>query len=310
MFNTKFGPYDGTSWEALLQQVLKGKHSPEGYQEMPAAPGDFGLEGFTLESGRGFQCYCPDEEYDNDTLFKKQKAKIEADIQKLKRYESEIRARIKKPLRTWHFISPKINRHKLLVVARTEESVAKNWNLSILDPDFTIFLEDCDFYAQEIVSALTVNGQPYCVPQDHQPLPLLRDGPLSEYESNLLRKASSRIAGLGNTTIEPNRRIQKLYALTRTQFLEHDDYFKELSKTAPAIHIKVLRILAQVQSEIELSSVTWSGSPEELVRATAELVEARLDADLGRLVERSTIARLSQLTLARWLAVCQLDVQA
>jgi hypothetical protein len=50
MFTTKFGTFNGSTWEALCQQVFKKKYQAEDYQPMPASPGDFGLEGFTLKT--------------------------------------------------------------------------------------------------------------------------------------------------------------------------------------------------------------------------------------------------------------------
>ena len=70
MFKTKYGPFNGDSWEDLCQQIFKNKFESEGYQEMKASPGDFGVEGFTKKTGVAFQCYCPDSLYTQDELYK------------------------------------------------------------------------------------------------------------------------------------------------------------------------------------------------------------------------------------------------
>ena len=84
MFKTKYGAFDGTSWEELCQIIFKRRYEDELYQKIPASPGDFGLEGFTNRTGRGFQCYCPSTHYDKHELYEKQRDKITTDLNKLK----------------------------------------------------------------------------------------------------------------------------------------------------------------------------------------------------------------------------------
>lgn len=63
MIKGKYSTYDGNSWEDFCQICLKLKFESEGYQELPAWQGDMGIEGFT-RTGKVFQCYCPDDDYD------------------------------------------------------------------------------------------------------------------------------------------------------------------------------------------------------------------------------------------------------
>ncbi len=90
MIKTKYGIFDGDSWEEICQMCFKSKYYDEGYQYMPALPnGDFGIEGFT-KSGKVFQCYCPDFDYDSKNLYEKQRDKITEDLNKLKKNEKEL----------------------------------------------------------------------------------------------------------------------------------------------------------------------------------------------------------------------------
>lgn len=82
MIKCKFGDFDGDSWEAFCQQCLILKFKNEGYQELYASNGDLGIEGFT-RTGIVFQCYCPDDDYDPQTLYEKQRNKITQDLNKL-----------------------------------------------------------------------------------------------------------------------------------------------------------------------------------------------------------------------------------
>ena len=82
MLVTAHGTFDGDSWEKFCQVCFKLKYEVDGYQEIPAWQGDFGIEGFT-RTGTLFQCYCPDEDYSGDELYEKQRDKITEDLNKL-----------------------------------------------------------------------------------------------------------------------------------------------------------------------------------------------------------------------------------
>src|SRR5689334_11077025 len=93
MLKTVHGIFDGDAWERLCQMIFKKKFAPDGYQQMVASPGDYGIEGFT-RTGIAYQCYCPSEEYTLQVLYEKQRDKITKDLGKLKTYETQIRDRI------------------------------------------------------------------------------------------------------------------------------------------------------------------------------------------------------------------------
>jgi hypothetical protein len=58
MYKTDLGPFDGNSWEMLCQMCFKQKYGGDGYQEMLASPGDFGIEGYTA-TGKYFSATAP-----------------------------------------------------------------------------------------------------------------------------------------------------------------------------------------------------------------------------------------------------------
>src|SRR5690606_24929220 len=109
-----YGNFDGDSWEGFCQQCLKLKYEHDGYQEMPAWQGDLGIEGFT-RSGILFQCYCPDEDYNPDLLYEKQRDKITTDLKKLITYETQLvsylgAAKVVK----WIFLTPEYKNKELV----------------------------------------------------------------------------------------------------------------------------------------------------------------------------------------------------
>ena len=106
MIKGKYSTYDGNSWEEFCQICLKLKFESEGYQELPAWQGDMGIEGFT-RTGKVFQCYCPDDDYDPSTLYEKQRDKISKDLAKLEKNLAELKDYLKEvKIAAWIFLTP------------------------------------------------------------------------------------------------------------------------------------------------------------------------------------------------------------
>ena len=306
MLRTKLGTFNGTTWENLCQLVFKKKYGDVGYQEMPASPGDFGLEGFTLQTGVGFQCYCPDTHYGPTELYEFQRDKITTDLKKLQNYAKEIGERIGlMKLREWHFVTPEIDRNKLLAHARTKEEEVRGWNVPILAPDFTVYLRDADFFITEINEIQTLNGQAL---NFDTTTPSLDDpsGPVEEYEANMRRKTAMRLAAKID-----HPQYQRLFATilqqTQSTFLEHGSFLKQIERTAPTVYFKLIRIVSEFEKSVLEWNATWTGTAEELVCKVREGLAERIATSLGPQVDQTEAQRIARHIVARWLAVCELD---
>ncbi|QNA89535.1 hypothetical protein G4G28_15620 [Massilia sp. Dwa41.01b] len=306
MLVTKIGLFDGKSWESLCQLVFKRKYESAGYHEIPASPGDFGLEGFTLQSGIGFQCYCPDHNYNPTELYEKQRDKITTDLAKLRTYSSEIAQRIGSlKIREWHFVTPEIDRHKLISHARTKELEVRSWNLPILDPAFTIYLRDADYYHTEINAIRSLNGEALNFDVGPRLLPSL-SGPPGEYEANLRRKTEVRLAPK-SAHPQFQRRLDSLFDQTQSAFLEHGAVLGRINSLAPAVYIKLMRIVSEYELAVTELTDTWSGPAEELVARVRDGLTHRITTQLSPQVDLTEAERVSRHIVARWLAVCELD---
>lgn len=315
MHLTKFGPFDGNSWEALFQLIFKTKHIDDDYQEMPASPGDFGIEGFVGRTGVAFQCYCPSKTYDPTTLFKKQKEKITKDIEKLKTYESEIKERIGNALiHRWIFITPEIDRNKLLVHAQEKANEARGWGLSILGPEFRILLHDGDFYTKEIHEQKSLKGEAIYVEGVSLTLPDL-NGDLTEYEEHILRKSKIRVAasqGVVNVDMADPRqkaKVQRIYARTMDNFLSFGQFRSELDTISPVLFHKVDRILGTFEGEVYEWSDTLRATPDELTEKIKCDLKRRLEEELKSHVDYVLSTRIVEHAVANWLGLCQLDYE-
>lgn len=305
MFNTKYGPFDGKTWEDLCQMIFKKKYEKESYQKIPASPGDFGLEGFTLSSGLAFQCYCPEKHYDRKELYEKQRDKITADLNKLKDFEIDISARLgQTKICKWIFVTPEFDKNELIKHARKKEEEIRGWKLGCLTDDFTVLLYDADDYALEIRGFQTALGEVMYF-SDILPLVELNE-PKEVYEKNIVRKNKLRLKEFENND-SYDRKLAKLNDLNIDQFLSCDPYLKSIESTSPAFYMKLLRIITEFESIIKEETITWFGDPQDLTEKLRKLFIERIINDLKPNSNITMAVKISEKMFARWLAVCELD---
>lgn len=308
MFPTSIGPFDGDSWENLCQLVFKKKYLADGYQEMPASPGDFGLEGFTLLTGYAFQCYCPDKLYPHKELYNAQRDKITADLGKLKKYEQEISERIgTAKIERWIFVTPQLDKNLLLAHARAKEKEVREWKLSILEPNFSVHLHDLGYYLTEINEIRSAQGTALTFDSD-PPVLVVPDGSQEDYERNISRKSLRRLE-LQSAHPSHEKRVRYLQSQTLRTFLEADGYFRRIERDAPTVYYRLIRLINEYQNHVEEASNTWSGTPDELTAYVREGLEDRICQDLAPEMDRTVASQVARHVIARWLAMCELDYE-
>lgn len=306
MFKSKYGPFNGGTWEDLCQQVFKKKFQVDGYQRIPASPGDFGLEGFTLKTGFGFQCYCPDKHYERKELYEKQRDKITADIGKLKTFQAELKNLLgDTKLTNWFFVTPEIDRNALLSHARSKEKEAKGWGLPFLADDFCILLHDGDDYLTEINEIRSAAGEALVFDDATPELAELTE--LKEvYEQNVHRKCEARLAPK-KTSPRYTSHVHQLHTNTLSDFLEADGYFRKVSDSAPMVYVRLVRLINEYEKQVVTMAATWTDTAETLTDKIRDGLERRIVSDLSPEFDETSACRVARLMIARWLAICELD---
>ena len=305
VFHTTYGPFDGSSWERLCQLVFKRKFSDDGYVQIPATPGDYGLEGFTKTTGCGFQCYCPDRAYPTKDLHAKQRDKITTDLKKLQTNETDLLKILgTTQLRRWHLVTPTIAHNELIKHAQTKEAEVRTWNLSIIAPDFQVLLHDADHYATEIRDMQIAVGNSLDFGGIPAVLPELNDK--SEvYEQNVMRKTRARLANVPAGKLED--KVSRLYAKTLREFLAHGPHLKQINDTVPILHSKLVRLINGYETNIGETCDTWDGTPQELTEKIRSGLTERIVKELSPSLDETSAAHIAQMIVARWIAVCEVD---
>ena len=301
MINTSVGAFNGTSWEALMQLVLKAKYGSEGYQHVPATPGDFGIEGFTRTTGLAFQCYCPDFHYERKELYEKQRDKMTQDLKKLKDNEKSLSTILGGTrIKSWYLITPDVIHNKILSHAVEKQTEVREWKLPHLHEDFTVYVHDAGYYMQDINQQKKFEGLPISLGQDLHEIPKVNEGN-TEYDDNLERKTNLRMAERGALAAEG------LLKVTKKFFLDHDSYFQNLYDSHPQTYFQLARALHGFENNIEEWKFTITGDPDQLVEKVKTKLQERLVGDELLSIDATTADEIIRRTMARWLAVCQVD---
>jgi hypothetical protein len=306
MFMTKFGPFNGSTWEGLCQQVFKRKYEADGYQQVHASPGDFGIEGFTVNTGWAFQCYCPEKHYERSELYDKIRDKITQDLGKLNTYKIDLAARLgTTKLCRWIFVTPEVDKNAILVHARKKEQEILALGLPFIDQDFTVLIYDGDHFIVEINEIRTAAGEALVFDEQVPVLAELK-GEQEEYEKNVSRKCGLRLADKSGRQDYPQR-LSQLSQLTIEAFLAADGYFKQIEATSPTTYVKLARLINEYEQFVIEASITWTGTAEDLTVKVREGLAQRIAQELAPDFDLTNANKVAKHMTARWLAVCELN---
>lgn len=303
-YTTKHGQFDGTSWEELCQQIFKMKFGLDGYQEMPASPGDYGIEGFVKQFGIAYQCYCPNKHYTQTELYEKQRDKITKDLGKLNTYKDELKDRLGDlKIKKWIFLCPEINKNELLAHAISKQTDIRNLKLEILDDEFEVELQDADFYIKEMHQIKNFNGFKIAF-QDEAPFMELFDESTEEYTDNIKRKNKKRCIVDGEVN---QHRHAKLNALTLKKWFEGDNLLRKIEREFADVYYQLAKVINQYESELEESCLTWADLPEKLIEDVRNNLRQRIKESIPS-IDDAERCKIADSMTSKWIALCPLEI--
>ncbi|ORM69176.1 hypothetical protein HA48_19525 [Pantoea wallisii] len=308
MFSCEHGNFEGRQWEDLMQLVFKRKFAADGYQCITTSPGDYGLEGFTTLTGKGFQCYCPEKNYSQKEFYEHQRNKINIDLKKLVKNKKELSAILgENKIINWIFVTPVISHNNLLSYIKEKEEEVKGYSLDFIHKDFSISIHDAGYYITEMNDIRYFKGE--AISFDLPP-PILNDVDIDEtqYNGNIKRKSALRLSQLeGSASYE--RKLRFLEESTTQDFLSHTEFFGKIEKEAPVVYAKLSRVIHEFTEYAARQSNIWTGSAHELTEKLSDSLVETIVNDLGPLITKSTAMTAARHTVARWLAICELDYE-
>lgn len=305
MIKTKYGTYDGNSWDEFCQVCLKLKFENEGYQELPAWQGDLGIEGFT-RTGKAFQCYCPDDDYEPNTLYNKQRNKVTTDLGKLKKNESQLKEFLNGILiKQWIFLTPLYKNKELVKHCQSKASEYRNKRLDILSEDFDVLVYDVDYFIAQIpVVAGTANNKieldvnrdtSQDVNWKETNIPLV---------DNAIAKHSKRIPDSHNK----EEKVNKLTNFTIGDFLDEQQLITKWKELNPIDYEKFLRIVSDYEKTVEEMCMTNTKDNNLLYDTIKCELKEKLKNNFSYL-EDITIEKLTKGIVADWILRCPINFE-
>lgn len=306
MFKTDFGTFDGGSWEKFCQICFKIKYRTDGYQQMIASPGDYGLEGFT-RTGLAFQCYCPDTNHSSADLYANQRDKITIDLGKLRTYESDLSKFLNGvQIRTWIFVTPLYSKKDLVSHCLKKAAEYRKLKLSILHKDFDVQIHDAGSYAAELPVAMNGSNNkieiaPKEIPSDHEIFKWSKQQ--IDLIQNAVRKHGIRIpTGAKNRDI----RIQKATDFNVKHYLLGLDILKTWEASFQDRFERFQKLISQFEDRVTQECLVPTDDTEARLAEISDSLKNTLLTEFEDL-DSITIGNLASMVTARWILECPIE---
>jgi len=311
MYRTSYGTYNGDSWEEHCQTFLKIKYEADGYQEMTAhTQGDLGIEGFTRK-GDVFQCYCPDGEYESTKLYSHQRDKITNDLNKLKKYKSQLLKFFQGvKIKRWIFLTPAIT-NKALIAHCHEKAVEYRKDSSmqdLLDDEFDVLVHDEHYYGKEILQAKQLLKEKISIE-----VPVPNEQEIINWKQ--CQTASIIVLDRKIGKVFENRdessKVQKTNRYIDLQvrnYIKGQEILNHMQQTYSSAFEKQVRIKNSIATHLEGEVLLTDLSPKALLEDALEKYKTALKGEnFHDIFEFSVYNDLCHEAIASWLIECPLD---
>jgi hypothetical protein len=305
MFLTNYGKYNGDSWESICQICFKQKYS-DTYREVKASsPGDHGIEGFT-STGKVFQCYSPDDNYDSNKLYKYQRDKITTDLKKIIIYEKQLKALLGDiKIKQWIFVTPKIDKNELIkhCTSKTKEYREKKSN--ILDDNFEAIAQDAEFLLPFLKTAISeVNPKIQFDGKASNEQKVNYKNTESSLVENSNEKHLKRLSNTHNSNLE--QIVDKFTDKTIKHFLDGKDIIDKWYHIFPSEYERFVKMVNQVEEKVEEDCLFPVTNYNERYKEIQEMLEMKVKNYFSNL-DDIMITDLVNYVIADWILRCPIN---
>ncbi len=308
MFLTSYGSFRGDTWENACQVCFKQKYG-DSYSEVKASsPGDHGIEGFT-RTGKVFQCYCPNENYNPDKLYEEQRDKISKDLNKLSIYEKQLKQLLGEvKITQWIFVTPSIPKNELIKHCTTKTSEYRNKNIDILHDTFEVLAQDIEYLLPHLQIALKEVFPKLVIDSEGQ----ITDSDKINYKNtesilveNSNRKHTQRFTS-NVSNIE--QKIDKFTDKTVKHFLDGKSVISNWRLLLPQEYERFLKIVSQIEEEIEEMCMFPTLDNNQRYDDIKRIVFDKISNNFEELHEIS-IKHLTNYIIADWILRCPINFE-
>ena len=307
MLQTDFGPMDGDKWEQICKICFHRMYEDEIYTHIEASPGDDGIEGFT-DSGKAFQCYCPDFSYSASELHINLTIKVNDDLKKLKNKEKELKKHLgNTKIKTWYLVTPEIRKKEIIAYCNKKTDEVKGWGLVILDNEnFKVTVVDIAFIKPFIpLAILGLSEKTIYSPAETTADDIKRyskDNDNGYLVENAQTKHTKQLEqGGANTSASDN-----LTHNTIKHYLQGKKTLELWKQQQPKEFEKFEKLISHEEEDIERQCLFPSENHNQLYNNVKEKLEELLMTNFSY-IDNSTIKDLSKYVIADWILRCPLN---
>ena len=294
-------------WEELCDACYAIRYKEIWHKVPSDYLGDAGIEGY-VETGIVYQCYCPEQPYANDELYKHQRDKLTKDIGKFR--NPEYIKKLKKifgdmKVKRWSLVVPEYKDRKILEHAQTKQQeiladLKKDPSVyPHIDEDFKITVVQAKDFVEELSCIIRAKNNKIKLPKNEGVI----DYSKCEVDKveNIKRKLSA---------IYPNISEEKLNDLINKYiefYLRGVARLTKLTRELPLIYSQLFELLEVYKERAELT--THYNADKTMNKTVFDdiMKEFKQELEKMNIFDQASIMSLNIEIISGWLADCSME---
>lgn len=291
----------GRDWQDYCVSLLCFRYSGHDLQVVPDRHlGDLGIEAFSFD-GCLYQCYAALEPLSVLDLYEHQRAKLTADIGKLKLNAAELWKLLGNlPVTHYAYMVPRHDSHRLVQHAQVQSERVRTWRLPFIAPEFTIVIETDEHYAQERQALLLVPEQ---VVNIEQAEPEAVAG-WTEQNLPLLETTREKLKALGHAGEGLDRAVEAV----ALEFLNGENTLAALRDKYPEHWAKMTQVKSRRERRLPLDYPPSLATSPSVVPQIVDAMAKEMRSEVPNLSATAT-DQVAWGAVADWLMRCPLETR-
>ena len=289
---------NGALWESFCERMLRHEFTWKNFTSVPHHDrGDHGIEFFT-NCGVIFQCYYPDPSYSMDEYRKHVQKKINDDLKKLSKHESEIQKMLGEiKISCWVLVIPEVRTKELLKYCKSKEK--KIPQLSYSTPKgISVKIETDDSFPSGSIYSRKYIGEEINVDISDIKAEVTEiwKSENSTFFDNICRK-TNKFTGID---------LERLRTNLIRQYMQVEELMDAYRDQFPDLYTEVTSIAIVNLEALKNESLFVRDEPKNILMSLLQKNRDSIKA-IEQSISNNNIEVFSSGLIARWLAECKMD---